>query len=210
MKGALALVLAASVACGRSQPAVEPAAPPGSPPAAFAASFEARAWGPDGKLRFRGLLASRGGDHLRAEIAAPSVSAPLIVVASPAGILATLVSQRLFFLGTAEAPLLNEIAGIPINVSEISRLLTARDAVPPDGCTVSRHAWSLLAGAGRVATDLSLRCAGNGLRLRLGDPKPISRDGASDPFALDPPAGYAEVALKDLVDSLRGSLRSGV
>jgi hypothetical protein len=206
MRRAAALCLAAaSFACGAHRPAVGPALSVASTgPAAFVAAFEAHAWNAEEKLRFRGLIASRGGDHLRAEIAAPSVSEPLIIVAAPGGVLVWLVSERRYFTGEAGAPVLARLAGVPVDAAAISRLLTVEGGEPPDGCTATRRAWIDLAGGGRVAGRLALRCGASGLKIRLGAPGPIPDTPSGDPFSLLPPPDYEAVGVDELVETLRG------
>src|SRR5437867_886733 len=123
MRAAAALLLAATcLSCQRASPVSEPHSPAGVPPS-FVSSFLVRASGPQGELRFRGLLASRGGDSIRAEIAAPVVSEPLILVASPDGVLAVLSARGLFFQGSAREPILAKLTGVPIQLSDLANLL---------------------------------------------------------------------------------------
>jgi hypothetical protein len=204
MKRGISLLLAAaSIACQRAAPLV---VPPG-PPASFTSPFEARAWGPEGRYRFRGLMAAEGGTRFRAEVAAPSVTSPLIVVASPQGILASLVSQRLYFRGGPGAPLLKEMAGVPIEIGAIPRLLDPALGGPPEGCTVSRRSWHLLPEGPRIPEILTLRCGDSGLRLHLSEVRPLGSEGNASLFSLDPPGGYREAALPELIDSLKRSSR---
>jgi len=148
------------------------------------------------------------GERLRAEIAAPTVTAPLVVVASADGILVSLVSQRLYFKGEAGAPLLQEMAGVPLDVGAIPRLMDPAPAAPPSGCTTSRRSWRSLPDGAEVPATLLVRCGESGFRLHLAEPRTLDAAGGVDPFSLEPPGGYREAALAELVDALRGSARN--
>jgi len=156
-------------------------------------------------MRLRGVLAVAGGGRLRAEITGASVAAPMIVVASPVGILAILISQRIYHRGGPGAPILEEIAGLAVRPEAIAELLTGERAVPPAPCTGSLGRWAPFPGDRRVPARLRLRCAGADLDLRLSAVRPLEPEAGHDPFELiEPEGGYERVELRDLARALRG------
>jgi len=152
-------------------------------------------------------MAAEGGTRFRAEIAAPSVTTPLIVVAAPDGVLAALVGRRLYFRGDPGAPLLKVLAGVPVEVGAIPRLLGQTPGDPPAGCAASTRSWRLLPHGGQVPATLIIRCGDSGFRLHLSGPHPLDSAGSEGHFSLEPPAGYRETGLDEFIDSLKRSSR---
>jgi|SRR6266850_2343153 len=210
MRAVAALLLAATCfSCHRAIPVPEPGTPSGAT-LSFVSSFFVRASGPQGVLRFRGLLASRGGDSIRAEISAPTVTEPLILVASPDGILAVLSARGVFYRGSAGDPILAKLTGVPIHLDDLARLLGAGGSTAPAPCAAERWRWRSVGGAGRVPTRLQLLCGDTTLSVRLFDPQPLPGNASADPFSLAPPPAPAEEEdLDGFIEALRGSMRAG-
>jgi hypothetical protein len=99
------------------------------------------------------------------------------------------------------------MAGVPIEIGAIPRLLDPALGGPPDGCTVSRRSWQLLPEGLQVPAILTLRCGDAGLRLHLSEVRSLGAEGNASLFSLEPPGGYREAALPELVDSLKRSSR---
>lgn len=206
-RGAALFLAAVTIACTHGAPTDEPVAPSSTrSPVTWASSFEAWARGRGRVVRFRGLLAWQGSDRLRAEIAAPSVTNPLILVVTPDGVLAALISERIVFRGPPSSPILEKIAGIPLDMSILSALLGGDATVSATACTADRSRFRRSEDQRDVPTLLRVECGEDRMRLSLSVPV-AAPPGSRDPFALDAPPGFREVTLDGLADAMESALR---
>lgn len=206
MRLAAALLLAAAaVACAARPPATDPgaAADAGS---WFVSEFHAQSRGAGPTVRFRGVLAWDGAGRARAEIAAPTVAAPLILVITPRGVLAAAVADRLLFRGEVTSPIFERLSGVPVGAQDVPRLLDGTMTATPGGCAARRRRYRPAGEGRRVATRLGLRCDQGELRISLGSPRAASMAGGN-PFSLDPMPGFREVSLDELAARVESGIR---
>lgn len=206
MKLEAALVCAlGAAACAPLPPGSSPKLPPRDG-GVMVSEFRARAWGPGPSSRFRGILAWDEKGRVRAEIAAPSVATPLILVVTPEGVLAASVSDRAFYRGDAAAPVLERLAGIPLSAQLVPRLLDPEAPLTEGPCVARRGRYRTIEDARRVATRLAVRCDTGGLKLFLDSPR-VAPVAGREPFALEPGAGFRATTLDDLAATIESALR---
>jgi hypothetical protein len=202
-----AAVLLFLSACARGAPTLSPeggvAASGG-----FTATFHASGAGPEGRIRLRGLLAVSGGDRLRIEIPGPTGGSGFFLVAGPSEVTALLATERLYYRGSTEVPILRELLGLDLETRQISRLLAGETARLGGSCSASMRRWSALQGDGHVPSKIRIDCGRGRLRLRLKEIRPLpdgAKHSAFEPIPL--PEGYERTDIRGLAETLRTARR---
>lgn len=187
--------------CAKRAPASSVSA---GPPGWFTAAFHAVGSGPQGRIRLRGLLAVSGADALRVEIPGPTGGSGFFLIADASEVVALLAPERLYYRGSAEAPILRELLGLDLDTRQVSRLLGGREAGLGDACAPSRRRWTVLPGGARIPSKIRIDCGATRLKLRLREIGPLTEaraHAAFDPIPL--PDGYRQTDMQGLARALR-------
>ena len=115
-----------------------------------------------------------------------------------------LTSERLHYRGSDSSELLRRSLGLDLSLAELPAVLRGEREALTGGCTAAVSRWRKAEENGPRPTRAKIRCGEGRLRLKMSGPRPVPADHRISAFEhLEPPGGYREVGLEELVEVLR-------